>query len=1127
MSSRSYLFVFLALFALVTAFGQVEQGSITGTVTDSTGASIINVKVRAVNNATQTAAETITNESGHYRIPYLPAGTYTVTMETPGFALGRVESIPVLVGQTATVDMMLKPGTVREEVTVTSNTVQVEQQSSSLGYVTGLKQILELPISRNPYALMTLSPGVIAVGNSGTGPIVNGGRSNTSAVLLDGQDTRNNTTLDNAYTPPMEAVEEVRFITNNFSAEYGRSTGGILTAAGRGGTNDLHGSVYEYFRNDKLNANGWNNNRNRLRINPLRHNEYGLSVGGPVLLPKVYDGRNRTFFFFNWEQMKDHSPNNYTGTVPTAEQRVGDFSQTFTSAGQLIRVFDPLSTVADPNTPGQYTRTQFAGNRVPATRIDPVAAKILAYYPNPTLPGIVNNYAFPVTTENGWNKYYLRADQNFGAKNRLFFRYGIQISKTDQPFTSPAFPGEGTNAENGNSQTRGWTGVLSDTHTFTPNLVGEFRLGITRWIRRTYPRSEGFDITSLGFPKYLKDATGDAIFPRINVTDFTSLGPDRASHAVDSENTPEPQAHLTWIHGNHSIKTGLDTLFLQFNVFRPDYPSGNFSFDRTFTQGPNPASGSATAGYGLATLLLGAPTSGSFTVGPSLALLQKSYNGYVQDDWKVTRTLTLNLGVRYEYQSPWNERYNHLAYFDPSATDPITGKNGLLVPTDASDRYVSNPDKNNWAPRAGLAWTFAKDTVLRAGYGWFYSAGSGGIGSAPSDLGSGSITSTPIFLGPPQPAVNTPPPGASIANPFTNNPPLLPFPNALVGNGVSAFFRDWQTPMNQMWNANIQRNLSKNLLVEVAYVGSRGQHLWANVEANAVDPVYLSLGSQLTTLVPNPYYGKIQSGLNTPTVRYNQLLRPMSQYQGVGRLRASMGDSVYHGFTVRAERRYAQGLLFQSSFTFAKLIDNVTERFASGGSGGFINPYDLGRSRSLSDQDISQRWVSNFVYELPVGHGRRWMKDGFASWILGNWDVSGIFVLQTGTPVSIGVPCATQLPGIGCYAMRVSDPRLSTQTMDKWFNTAAFQAPPQYSMGTDSRTQPNLRNPGQINFDSVISRWQPIREKIRLQIRGEMYNIMNHPNLGNPERSLTSPIFGQITTKSGSRTIQLALRLVF
>jgi hypothetical protein len=1123
---RSLIAIGLVVLSVSICLAQVEQGAITGVATDQSGASIPRAKVTATNEATHAVAATETNDEGYYKIPYLLPGNYTVVAEKAGFAPQRVNNVPVLVGQIATIDFTFKPGTVHDEVTVTANSVLVEQATSSLGYVIGTTQILELPANRNAYSLVTLSPGVIAAGNTATGPIVNGGRSNTTAVLFDGQETRNNSTLDNDYTPPMEAVAEVRFITNSFSAEYGRSQGGVLTAAGKTGTNELRGSVYEYFRNDKLNANGWNNNRNRLRLNPLRHNEYGFSLGGPVYLPRAYDGRSRTFFFFNWEQMRDHSPNNFTGNVPTAEQRAGDFSKTVTSSGALIRIYDPATTRPDPNSPGNYIRDPFPNNQIPATRIEPRTQKILSYYPAPTLPGVINNYAAPVTRTDSWNKYFTRVDHNFGDKNRLFFRYGRQGQPISNPFVNAAFPGEGTNGENGNMRTSSWTMVLSDTQAFTPSLIGEFRLGTTRWKRVQSPRSLGFDITTIGLPQYLKAVTGDALFPLIDVTDMTSLGPARASHNVDAENTPEPQAHFTWVKGAHAVKTGLDVLFCQFNTFRPDYPSGNFSFSRGYTQGPNPALGTATGGYGVATLLLGAPSGGSFTVGPSLALLQKSYNWYLQDDWKIARALTLNLGIRWEYQTPWTERYNHLAYFDPGVADPLTGYKGLLSFTTSSHRYPSIPQKGNWAPRVGLAWTFAKGTVFRAGYGWFYAPGSGGIGSSPGDLGSGSQTSTAVYTGPTQAAPNTPPPGATLTNPFVTG--LLPFPSTLQGGGISAILPNWLTPKNQMWNANIQRTITGNLLVEAAYIGSRGQHIWSNINIDAASSQYLPLGSQLLALVPNPFYGKITSGsLSSATVRYNQLLLPYPHYTSINWLRGSVGDSVYHGFTLRAERRFAKGLLFQSSYTAAKLIDNVVERFIGGA--GLIDPNNLRRSRSISASDISQRWVSNFVYELPVGHGKRWVSQGVIGRILGNWQTTGIFTMQTGTPIAISPACATQLPGVSCYANRLRDGNLpaSQQNMDRWFDTTAYASPAQYSMGNGSRTEPNLRNPGTISFDSVLSRWQPIRERMKLQFRAEMYNILNHPNPGGPSASITSSTFGQITTKSGSRTITLALRLAF
>lgn len=1133
--SRRLTFLMAVLLVLTHAFlglAQVEQGAISGVVTDASGAFVAKAKVTATNQATGVIATTESTDEGYYKIPYLIAGKYTVVVEREGFTANRVTDVPVLVGQIATIDAVLRPGSVHDEITVVSNAVMVDQVSSSLGYVTGSRQVLELPINRNAFSLLTLSPGVIATGNSGTGPIVSGGRSNTTAILLDGEDTRNNSTLDNAYSAPQEAIGELRFITNSFSAEYGRSAGGVVVAAGKTGANILHGSAYDYMKNDALNANSWTNNQNRVGRGRQRHNEYGFTLSGPVFLPKIYDGRNKTFFFFNWEQINDHGVQTPTATVPTALQKKGDFSQTFTASNQLITIYDPLTTVADPTRSSGFSRSPFPGNVIPSDRIDPIAARILSYFPNPTLPispTIQTNWSLNFGLVTHQNRYFTRVDHNFGDKNRLFVRFGYNISPQTSPYlnnpnASIAFPGEGTNG-GGNQRTTAYNFGISDTETFTPNLVGEFRVGATRSLIQLTPLSVGFDITTLGLPPYLKAASADALFPYVTLSDFTSLGPQRASHDVDGENTPEAQAHLTWLRGAHAVKTGFDLLLCYFNTFRPDYPSGTFGFSRTYTQGPDPAAASATAGYGLASALLGTPDTGSFTIGPSLATLQKSYNWYLQDDWKVTRNLTLNLGVRFEYQTPFKDRYNHLAYFDPSATEPITGLKGLLTPTTSSHPYPSNPYRN-WGPRVGLAWNFAPDTVFRAGYGLFYAPGSGGIGASPGDLGSGSQTSTGVYFGQALAAPNTPIPGASLANPFVTG--LLPFPNALVGSGISAIFPDWITPMNQMWNANIQRNVTKSLLVEAAYIGSRGEHIWNNYTADATFPQYLSLGTQLNTLVNNPFYGKITNGAKSAaTVRLGSLFVPYPQYSSVGQIRGSIGDSVYHGFTLRAERPFTSGLIFQASYTAAKLIDNVNERFVGGAN--YINPYNLGMSRSISAADISQRFVGNYIYELPFGHGKRFLSHGIASYILGNWQNSSIVQFQTGTPISIGASCNFPgVGGLGCTAVRLKDGRRSSgQSMNQWFDTTAFVNPGPYSFGTDSRTQPDLRNPGTISFDSVMSRWQPIKERMRLQFRAEMYNILNHPNLGAPSTGITSSTFGRITSKSGNRTITMALRLEF
>ena len=1132
---RALLLVPLIVMNCLVCLAQVEQGAISGVVTDSTAALVPKAKVVATNQATGVQATTETTDEGYYKIPYLSPGNYDLAVEKQGFTTSRFTGVPVLIGQTATINVTLSTGSVHNEVVVTANAVMVDQSGSSLGYTASAAQIIELPTSRNPFTLLVLSPGVLNDGNSGTGPIVNGGRSNTTAILLDGQDTRNNSTLDNGYSAPQESVGEIHFITNSFSAEYGRSTGGVVVALSRSGANELHGSAYDYLQNDDLNANSWTNNTNHVARGRQRQNVYGFTISGPVYLPKVYNGKNRTFFFFNWEQNNNHGVSTPTAQVPTTLQRSGDFSQTATASGQLIQIYDPLTTVASTSTASGWIRSPFPNNAIPATRIDPITAKILSFYPSPTLaisPTIQNNWSLNFGLITHQDRYFTRVDQNFGDKNRLFFRYGYSTSPQTSPYlnnsnASIAFPGEGTNG-GGNQSSIAYDYEISDTETFTPNLVAEFRIGYNRSIFQLTPLSVGYDITKLGLPQYLKNASADALFPYITVSSLTSIGPQRASHDIDGENTPDAQAHLTWLKRNHAIKSGFDFLLAQFNTFRPDYPSGTFDFNTAYTQGPDPAASSATAGYGYATALLGTPDSGQFTIGPSLALLQKSYNWYLQDDWKISRTLTLNLGVRFEYETPYTERYNHLAYFDQNATDPITGLKGVLTQVTPGHRYPSNP-QYNWAPRVGLAWSFLPNTVFRAAYGIFYAPGSGGVGQSPGDLGSGSETATNIYFGQTVAAPNTPIPGASLANPFVTG--LLSYPNSLVGSGITAIFPDWKTPLNQMWNANIQRNVTRNLLVEAAYIGTRGERIWNNTNEDATYPQYLSLGTQLNSLVPNPFYGKITNGaMSAATVRLGSLLVPYPQYSGVTFLRGSVGDSIYHGFTLRAERSMAHGLMFQASYTIAKLIDDVNERFLGGAN--FIDPYNLKLSRSISPWDVPQRFVTNYVYELPFGHGKQFLSHGIGSYILGNWQNSGILTAQEGTPISIGASCNMPgVSGLGCYANRSSSVSVNLpggqQSMNQWFNTAAFTNPGQYSFGNDSRTEPNLRNPGTFGWDMTMSRWQPIKERMRLQFRADMYDWLNHPNLGSPSASISSSTFGRITSKSGNRTITMALRLEF
>lgn len=1136
---RNLRYLFMRIIVLVLAAllppmfvlmapAQVEQATITGTVTDQSGGVVPEARVTITNVQTGVVSETKTNAEGHYSVPYLHPGEYEVIAERPGFSKARVSEVRLTVGLTATINVTLKPGMLQQEVTVTSAATQLEQQTSSLGNVVGSRQIIDLPLlGRNPYTLVLLAPAVLPKGNPGSGPIINGGRSNTSEILLDGAETRNSTTNDIGYRPPLEAVQEFKVITNNFSAEFGRSGGGVLTAATRSGTNELHGSFYEFLRNDKLNANSWSNNRVGLPRSAFRRNEYGVAVGGPVYLPRLYDGRNKTFFFANWERVPERTPDDIQATVPDALQRAGDFSQTVNNLGQLIRIFDPATTRPDPDRPGQFIRDPFPGNRIPAERIDPMALRVLQLLPLPNRHGLVNNFVLNNTRRNDTGRLFFRVDHSVGTKHRLFFTHGRENSDRFTPGINVAFPGEGVNGERGRIGNRARSAVFSDTITFRPNLIGEFRASLTRNVITATPRSVGYDFTQLGFPPSLKDQAKALLFPRFNITDAASLGPDRASFFNDAEQAEELQGHGTWLRGAHAIKAGFDYTFQTFNIFRPERPSGSYDFNRTFTQGPNPIASSSTAGYGVATFLLGAPTGGVFSLDPSLAASQKFYAWYLQDDWKIAHRLTLNLGVRWEYQTPWTDRFNQLSFFDPNVVDPLTRQKGLLrfVGRDGNPRYQSDPNKNNFSPRIGLAWQFLKKTVFRAGYGLFYFPGSGGIGAGVSDLGDGFLALTPVFLGPPPIAPNTPPPGASMAQPFQAG--FFTPPTTGVGGSINTAFRNWTTPYNQHWNASVQHQLSNDLLVELAYVGSRGQRIWINRNRNAVSTDFLTLGVQLDELLPNPYFGVIPTGpLSVATVRRSQLLRPYTHYAEIGRFRDAVGDSVYHGFTLRIDKRMASGLSLQVAYTVSKQIDNVQERF--GGRSGFVDPNNLSLSRSVGEFDRPQYFVLNYIYEFPFGPGKRWLGGGWAGRLLSHWQLSGITTFGKGLPIVITGPNNTRLPGIGATALRLKSPLLvGGRSLDRWFDTSAFAPAPTFSLGNDSRTQPNLRTPGIKTFDLSLSRNQRIKERVNLQFRTEFFNAFNTPPFDAPNSNVTSTNFGQITSAGAPRVIQFGLRIFY
>ena len=1135
LSQLSLMLLTLTLLETPKSFGQAEQGTITGSVKDGSGAMVSGAKITATETSTNVVSSTVSDASGYYTIPYLNPGTYDVSAEANGFSPSTISAVHITVNLSTALNFLLKVGTVSERVTVQANAIALETENSELGGTASRQQIIELPqLGRNPYNLIALQPGVLPVyTNSGIQVEANGGMANTSNILLDGATQVNASTGDPAFTPPLESVGELKYIVNNYSAEYGMSGGGVLTMASEAGGNQFHGSAYEYVRNTDFNANGWYPNHVGQKRSPYHGNNFGFSIGGPVLVPKLYNGRNKTFFFTNIEWDPQRTPDAITASVPTALMRTGNFSGLVDQSGNPIVIYNPATTTLAPGSTNTYTRTPFPGNIIPASLIaNPIIQKVLSYYPLPNATGtegIYNNFQLTPTRSTSQDTFLARVDQTFGASHKAFISLGRHSSFASTPPVNLAFPQSGTNGDPGGAASTAWTGTISDTWTIRPNLLIEFRGNFTHGFFGTVLNSQGFDISSLGLPASFVAQTEAKAFPQFGVTDQTGLGIQNSSIDSDTEGSDQGQVHLTWIKGQHTVKAGFEYRFVIFNEYRPLNGAGYFNFTRIYTQGPNPAAASADAGWGFADFLLGAPDNGGgyITHDAPATASQKDTDIYVNDDYKVTNTFTLNLGLRWDSLTGFTDRYNKLTWFNPTTPDPVTGLPGIVefAGVNGNPRAENNTVWTNFAPRLGFTKQFGDRNVVRGGYGLFYVTNSNG-----NVAGTGFQVQTSIYTGPPVAAPNTPPVGASISNPFVDG--YLPYPasaSALVGQNVGAPFRPGTLPNHQDWNLSVQRALAPSTVMTISYVGSRGEHLWYNLNKDAAPIQDLSLGPQLTQQVANPFAGKVQGSLGAATVAYSQLLTPFPQYTGLGWYHDPVGDSYYEGATVQLRHQDDKhGLFTQASYTFSKSINDIPERYAGRGDTP-VDPDNLGFSRATAEYNRPQWLVVNYVYQLPVGQGRQFLSSGLASRIIGDWQVSGITTYGSGLPVIITAPNNTNLPGITALADRLHDPHLKNglQNPGEWFDTTAYGIAAPYTTGTGNRVEPDLRGPSYGNWDMGLTRKQQFGEGINLALRFEAFNTFNSRNLGNLDGGVTDGTFGQITSSGQARNLQIGARLSF
>ncbi|HYM13914.1 MAG TPA: TonB-dependent receptor, partial [Bryobacterales bacterium] len=998
-----------------SAFAQITAG-LTGTVTDASGAVIPGAKVTIIRVDTGTQREGMSNESGRYEFPTLTPGNYNITVQKEGFKQVTQDGIRLEVNQVARIDFALQLGAVTETVEVQAAAPLLESSTSAVGQVIETKAVSDLPLNgRNFAQLAILSPGAIGVGYGPSGTIgggtrpddtrpgaelmVNGNREMSNNFLLDGTDDNFRRNALITLRPTVEDIQEFKMQTNLFGAEQGRSSGATVNVITKSGSNNFHGSAYEFVRNNDLDARNFFNAKGSALQPPFHQNQFGASLGGPVI-------HNKIFFFSDYEGFrKQQGTNTSVNTVPTVAERQGDFSA-------VRPIFDPATLAATPGTASGYTRQQFQGNMIPASRFDSVTSRLIQAYPLPTVPGLsANQFTNPVLVQN-YDQGDARVDWNWGPKDTIFGRFSKQdtLTLTPSTFGLRNVPGLSTPLSLGNSNTyagqaplNSYNAVIALTHVFSPTFLVDARMGYSRFdlhnIDTTAPSTGPGLGTQLGVPfsNQLPQANGVPIFA---ISGYTGIGGPASIPTIRLENTFNPFVNFTNIRGNHTIRFGVNVVRRQIVDFQMNQGNGNFSFGPTFMDNPNSA---ANTGDGMAAFLLGAYNG----LTQDLQLAWAGYRvlelgSYVADDWKVTSRLTLNLGLRYEFLPPPVEVANRMMNLDV-----YTGK--VLIATYNSGRHVGI--ETQWklfAPRFGFAYQLRRNTVLRGGFGIFYNAAGtgGGLYRMHRYLPFAAVDSLSIneFSSSYKRVQEGLPPVPSTAFATVSNNP--------VGGFLTVPF-NFKNAYAQQFNFGVEQELPAwNIVVKAFYLGNLGRDLDVNYNYNQPVPGPGAPGPRM------PLY------LLAPGVVGDTIC-------------ATDGNSNYHSLQITAEKRFSNGLSFLTAYTWAHSIDDVPLQEGGGGDGPI--PQDT-RYRSLdrgnSSFDLQQRYTQTLIYDLPVGQGKRFhFGQSWANTALGNWQTNLILTKQTGLPFTPTLANSVANAG-GSRPNRLGSGAVSDPTLTHWFDTS-------------------------------------------------------------------------------------------
>jgi hypothetical protein len=1157
---------------MIPVVAQEFRATLSGTVDDATGAHVPGAKVVVVETHTGTKFEIATDANGQYTIPFMLPGDYEITVTKTGFKAGIRKAVHLGSGEHPIIDTRLEVGDTSQSVEVVADASLVNSENASVGQAISTSQVEDLPLNgRTPLVFASLASGVLATGQpalihpfdsgAAVGWSIGGTPSQTNEILIDGSP---DATWDGrlAYSPPTDAVQEVRVKSFDSDATFGHTGGGTINQVLKSGTNQLHGSLWEFNQPNSILANNFFNNKAGLG-NPVTHyNQYGLTAGGPIMVPKVYDGRNKLFWFFAWEGLKDNQPGTAFFTVPTDAERKGDFSALL-ALGSQYQLYNPFTATLSGTT---INRQPYLNNII-TSPLNPIAQAYLKFIPPPNIPGQpggFNNFGSTASVGlDNYNNELGRIDYNMSQRNRIFADIRItDYSQSKNNYFS--------NISTGSILTRNNTGVsLDDVFTFNATNVLDARFNFTRMNEAHPSPSLGFDPTTLGFPAYLGANALVKQLPNLafaSNNNMTTLGTNGAN-LLPSQSA---QIFATWvsIHGSHSLKFGVDLRQYNLNAFSDGNSAGAFSFSaNSWVKASSSASSTVVLGQDLAELLLGLPTSGSFDVNTSAAYSEHYGAVFAQDDWRIRKNLTINLGIRFEYDAPYQERYKRTVNgFDTTSTNPLSAAavaaynahpisqiavgsfnvlGGLKYSTDGS---LYDQKSHPISPRIGLAWSPERmrgKTVVRAGFAIFVQPV-----SITQLAITGAYSTNPILQ---QQGFSQTTQYTASNNSFLTPATTLsdPFPTGIkaasgssaglatfAGQTVTLMDPDIKDPYSIRWNFGIEHSFTPNTLLEVTYMGNHGVHLPVFVtQLNSIPRQYLSTLpvrdqatiTALTASVQNPFAGLATSQNGTAT-SVSQLLARFPEFPsgtgsfgtGVIENNAPAGSSFYESLNVRFEKRFSGGLSFIGNYIHSKLIERLV----------YLNDTDTAPEKRISPFDHPNRFVTALVYQLPFGRGKKYLS-GVSHWqdlIVGGWGLNGIYTYQTGAPVT-WVNGSTTSPGDYVYfgaPITFNNRNANSSAID----TSVFDVKAadqfQFHVRTFPTTISSLRLDGINEWSPSVSKRLRFTERMTLQLRMEAYNVLNHPVFGPPNTTATNVAFGTITTQANKpRIIQLGARFVF